>query len=121
MTELQNDAIRPPSPLNRHKIWLQNKKDRPQSVKINPKLSVWSPKEVANVTALGFQPLSQSVVEGVEKFVLFVGYPRSGHSLIASVMDAHPDIVIAHEYLIFLKCVAQLKVGVSMFENKTQL
>ena len=85
-TELQNDAIRPPSPLNRHKIWLQNKKDRPQSVKRKPKLSVCSPNEVANVTALGFQPLSQSVVEGVEKFVLFVGYPRSGHSLIASVM-----------------------------------
>ena len=114
-TGLQNH---PSSPLNRHKIWLQNKKDRPQSVKIKPKLSVCSPKEVANVTALGFQPLSQSVVEGVEKFVFFVGYPRSGHSLIASVMDAHPDIVIAHEYLIFLKCALQLKVGV---ENKTQL
>lgn len=28
---------------------------------------------------------------------LFVGYPRSGHSLVGSVLDAHPNVVIAHE------------------------
>lgn len=33
----------------------------------------------------------------VRTFVLFVGYPRSGHSLIGSIMDAHPNIIIAHE------------------------
>lgn len=33
----------------------------------------------------------------VEKFVLFVGYPRSGHTLIGSLLTAHPDVVIAHE------------------------
>jgi hypothetical protein len=32
-----------------------------------------------------------------ECFVLFVGYPRSGHSLVGSLLDAHPEIVIAHE------------------------
>jgi hypothetical protein len=30
-------------------------------------------------------------------FCLFVGYPRSGHSLIGSLIDAHPDAIIAHE------------------------
>jgi hypothetical protein len=30
-------------------------------------------------------------------FCLFVGYPRSGHSLIGSLLDAHPEVVIAHE------------------------
>lgn len=30
-------------------------------------------------------------------FVLFVGYPRSGHSLVGSLLDAHPEIAIAHE------------------------
>jgi hypothetical protein len=29
--------------------------------------------------------------------VTFIGYPRSGHSLVGSLLDAHPDIVIAHE------------------------
>jgi Sulfotransferase family len=30
-------------------------------------------------------------------FCLFIGYPRSGHSLLGSLLDAHPDAVIAHE------------------------
>lgn len=34
---------------------------------------------------------------GVERYCFFVGYQRSGHSLIGSLLNAHPDIVIAHE------------------------
>ena len=45
----------------------------------------------------------QDVIEGVEKFVFFIGYPRSGHSIIGSMMDAHPDMVIAHEFMLFKK------------------
>jgi hypothetical protein len=30
-------------------------------------------------------------------FCLFIGYPRSGHSLVGSLLDAHPDVVIGHE------------------------
>lgn len=33
----------------------------------------------------------------LETLVQFVGYPRSGHTLIGSLLDAHPDIVMAHE------------------------
>src|SRR6056297_1246638 len=33
----------------------------------------------------------------VEAFVQFVGFPRSGHSLIGSVLDAHPHAIISHE------------------------
>jgi len=29
-------------------------------------------------------------------FCLFIGYPRSGHSLLGSLLDAHPDVAIAH-------------------------
>ena len=53
----------------------------------------------------GFVPLSPSVVDGVEKFVLFVGYPRSAHSIIGSMMDAHPNMVISHEYDLVERCV----------------
>ncbi len=120
-TELHNDAIRLLSPLNRHKIGLQNKRDKRRKGKVKPEFLMCDPAEITNATALGFQPLSQSVVEGVEKFVFFIGYPRSGHSIIGSVMDAHPDIVIAHEYFLFSECASQLKVGASIFENKTQL
>ncbi len=28
-------------------------------------------------------------------FCMFIGYPKSGHSLVGSLLDAHPDMVIA--------------------------
>lgn len=33
----------------------------------------------------------------VRVFCLFVGYPRSGHSLVGSLLDAHPNSIIANE------------------------
>lgn len=42
----------------------------------------------------------------LDAFCLFVGYPRSGHSLVGSILDAHPEVVIAHE-ADALKLVAQ--------------
>ncbi|KAL9969777.1 hypothetical protein ACROYT_G022034 [Oculina patagonica] len=36
--------------------------------------------------------------DGVETFVMFIGYPRSSHSLVAAILDAHPEIIISHEY-----------------------
>lgn len=30
-------------------------------------------------------------------YVLFIGYPRSGHSLVGSLLDAHAHMVVAHE------------------------
>jgi len=33
----------------------------------------------------------------VERYVMFAGYPRSGHSLVGSLLNAHPDVVVAHE------------------------
>jgi hypothetical protein len=35
--------------------------------------------------------------DAVERYCFFAGYQRSGHSLIGSLLNAHPDIVIAHE------------------------
>ena len=46
----------------------------------------------------GSVPLSREAVDGVEKFVFFVGYGRSGSSIIGSILDAHPNVIIAHEY-----------------------
>lgn len=36
-------------------------------------------------------------LEAVEMYCMFIGYPRSGHSLVGSLLDAHPDAVIANE------------------------
>ena len=29
---------------------------------------------------------------------MFIGYPRSRHSLVGAILDAHPEIIIPHEY-----------------------
>ncbi|MGB3639965.1 MAG: sulfotransferase [Rivularia sp. (in: cyanobacteria)] len=33
----------------------------------------------------------------VETFCLFLGYPRSGHSMIGALLNAHPNIIMSHE------------------------
>ncbi len=35
--------------------------------------------------------------DSIKKYVMFVGYPRSGHSLIGAILDAHPNIMLSHE------------------------
>jgi hypothetical protein len=50
-------------------------------------------------------------------FCIFIGYPRSGHSLIGSLLDAHPRMVVAHE-LDALKLVEE---GVSKRELYEQI
>ncbi len=42
--------------------------------------------------------------ENLETFCMFIGHPRSGHSLVGSLLDAHPNAVIAHE-LNVLECI----------------
>ena len=45
--------------------------------------------------------LSPEVINGIQKFVLFVGYARSGSSIVGTLMDAHPHVVISNEFNIF--------------------
>jgi hypothetical protein len=33
----------------------------------------------------------------LQAYCMFIGYPRSGHSMVGSLLDAHPEAVIAHE------------------------
>ena len=41
--------------------------------------------------------LSAAIIAEIQAFCCFVGYPRSGHSLIAALLDAHPQMLISHE------------------------
>ena len=61
--------------------------------------------------------LSQTAIDSVQKFVFFIGYARSGHSIIGSVLDAHPNVVIAHEYSLFHQWLQVPK----LHQNKTWL
>ncbi len=38
-----------------------------------------------------------NLFKDIETFCTFIGYSRSGHSLIAALLDAHPNVVMAHE------------------------
>jgi hypothetical protein len=35
--------------------------------------------------------------DGVRRYVMFVGHPRTGHSLVGALLDAHPSALVAHE------------------------
>ena len=40
---------------------------------------------------------SKPLLDEVKTLCLFIGYQRSGHSLVGSLLDAHPRMAIAHE------------------------
>jgi hypothetical protein len=40
---------------------------------------------------------SKNLFNDIETFCLFIGHARSGHSLVGSLLDAHPNAIIAHE------------------------
>lgn len=39
----------------------------------------------------------EDLFNALETYCMFIGYPRSGHSLVGSLLDAHPEMIIAHE------------------------
>ena len=64
--------------------------------KVAKKLSWWPGNEVK-------KKLSPSVIDHVNTFVFFLGHGRSGHSIVGSLMDSHPNMVIASEVDVFTK------------------
>lgn len=39
----------------------------------------------------------KSSFSDVHTYLMFVGYPRSGHTLVGSLLDAHPNSLVSHE------------------------
>ena len=67
-----------------------------ESFKLRKNLSSFSVSEESN--SLSAAEKMFRLYDEVETFVLFIGYPRSQHSLIGAILDAHPEIIIPHEY-----------------------
>jgi hypothetical protein len=42
-------------------------------------------------------PRDRELFDGVRAYCMFIGIGRSGHSLVGTLLDAHPDAIIAHE------------------------
>lgn len=51
----------------------------------------------------------KEALDGVQTYCTFIGYPYSGHSLIGSLLDAHPNMILAHE----LHALGYVKAGFS--------
>jgi len=49
------------------------------------------------VKAIKCRIKSESEFDIVEKYCMFIGHGRTGHSLVGSLLNAHPEIVISHE------------------------
>lgn len=119
------DGQREPKPLNHQNTWQaqhpqNNRHNQPyRNIGLNVKNKSYCTTPPSS--DMGLDLLSPTIVHDVEKFVFFVGYPRSGHSIIGSVLDAHPDMVIAHEYFLFENCASMLKQRTNIFEDKVQL
>ena len=47
------------------------------------------------------EPLPSSVIDEIKTFVFFIGISRSGHSIVAALLDSHPHIVISNELDVF--------------------
>ena len=50
--------------------------------------------------------LPQTVIDRIKTFVFFVGHTHSGHSIIDSLTDSLPHMVIWHKYDLFAKLVS---------------
>ena len=56
---------------------------------------LWLAKTYLRSTYRGLK--ERELFSNVETYCMFIGYPKSGHSLFGSLLDAHPEAIIAHE------------------------
>lgn len=49
------------------------------------------------ITSLSKAFINRNLFQDIEKYCMFIGYPRSVHSLVGALIDAHPNIIIGHE------------------------
>ncbi|KXJ14126.1 uncharacterized protein LOC110239285 [Exaiptasia diaphana] len=55
--------------------------------------------KVGKIPIIPGKPLaSKKEYDQVKSFVLFIGYPRSGHTLVSTLIEAHPNAIIANEF-----------------------
>ena len=47
--------------------------------------------------------LPKPVIAKIKSYLYFIGHGRSGHSIVGSILDSHPHIVVSHEFNVFSK------------------
>ena len=64
-----------------------------------------------------WRPLDRNDMSSMKYFVFFIGWPRSCHSIVGSILDAHPNVIIAHEFYLF----TQLSKHKELLSNRSRL
>ena len=62
--------------------------------------------------------LSSSEIEQIKTLTFFLGHSRSGHSIVGSILDAHPHIILANEGKLFTKLQEDLSNETPYYTNK---
>ena len=81
--------------LSKHNMELVNQKATSREKHYN---NTWIPRELVDANLL-----PRKVIDGVKYFVFFVGHGRGGSSILGSLVDAHPHMVVATDYQLFHK------------------
>ena len=68
-----------------------------------------------------FSPLSTYDIEQIETFIFFLGHARSGHSIVGSILDAHPHVILAHEAKLFQTLGVDLSSEAPQYNNKSMI
>ena len=53
---------------------------------------------VQQVTNYRKRRIDARVYDKLKTFLLFIGYNRSRHTLLASLLDAHPNVIVANDF-----------------------
>ena len=77
--------------------------------------------QYSNNSPKQYSPLSSSDVEQVKTFIFFLGHARSGHSIVGSILDAHPHVILAHEAKLFVVLSADLSSKKPQYNNKSMI
>ena len=67
-----------------------------------PVQTVHQPVELLSASSWKEKKYSQ-MMNAIKRFVFFIGTARSGHSIVGTLMDAHPHVIIANEYYFYQK------------------
>src|SRR5271157_4852788 len=84
----QTDPPEGPGPTSRDEDELDRALRRPEKRRAETVL-------LARATVAGFR--NRDALRDVESFFLLLGYARSGSTLVGSLLNAHPNMVVAHE------------------------
>ena len=78
-------------------------------------------REKYNISLEQFSLLSSSDVEQVKTLIFFLGHGRSGHSIVGSILDAHPHVILANEANLFLTLNEDLSSERPQYNDKSMI